>query len=446
MYGGELSTKPLFVCEIIPWRLTWAVSQASPSFAFRDMSELVGGLAAFDTLQNVSVAVPAPDALSLGPPCKDFTGKNNKQKELANCVEENVGVSGSAIHVIKNFIGHNQPMLVILEQVAGADRQFSSLKATNWQNIIELVHSQGYVVRDMTLAALNHLPQRRTRKYLVAVHKAVYDERLKKLFPHDDHRRPLEACLDECQSLIGTCESARLPEDLVFGVSDFLLAEDHDLLLVEFDLVRNKAVLRLGQNPESLRVERRKAGKKRKLSSLIAEDVDEDIESEADGEDVVGLAPWIATHEREYEKAGLTYSPAHQNPLAEAYRGNPWYEHLTPRYQECILFWDEVAPVADADPESFLDLHPVACAQLLSCSLACWLPLCCLLACWFDCTPACMLVAFVLPARSCFRVRLHVGCFSAVRLHVGCFRVLACRVLCLPVVLACRRCEIIVNC
>ena len=86
------------------------------------MSELVGGVAAFDLLSNISVPVPAPDVLSVGPPCKDFTGKNNKQKEMAQCVEDNVGVSETAIHDIKNFLGEYRPLLLILEQVAGADR------------------------------------------------------------------------------------------------------------------------------------------------------------------------------------------------------------------------------------------------------------------------------------------------------------------------------------
>ena len=330
------------------------------------MSELVGGVAAFDTLSNISVPVPAPDVLSVGPPCKDFTGKNNKQKEMAQCVEDNVGVSGTAIHDIKNFLGEYRPLLLILEQVAGADRQFSaSSSITSWEQIMQIVRSQGYKLRSMDLSARHHLPQRRLRKYLVAVHETGYAERQSKLLAHADHRRSLDVCLDECQALVCSIESARLPADLAFAVPDFLLDEDHEMIRRELAYVREKAHLQLEQNPESLRVARRRPGKKRKLSSLLADDADEDTEPDADGEDVVGgkLAPWTFVHQREYEKAGLCYAPSHENAMAVAYKGNPWYEHLTPRYQECILYWDEVAPVADADPESFLDLHPVARTQ-----------------------------------------------------------------------------------
>ena len=128
--------------------------------------------------------------------------------------------------------------------------------------------------------------------------------------------------------------------------------------------VRERACSRLQQKPESLRLARRKAGKKRKVSSLLAGDVDEDIESDVDEEVVGGVpAPWIKSHEQEYKKVKLKYSPAHENPMRDAYVGNPWYESLTPQYHECILYWDERDPVADADPESFLDLHPVAHTQ-----------------------------------------------------------------------------------
>ena len=75
------------------------------------------------------------------------------------------------------------------------------------------------------------------------------------------------------------------------------------------------------------------------------------------------LPPWMQLHKREYEKAGLKYLPAHENPMQEAYRGNAWYEHLTPRSQECILYWDEVAPISQAGTEYLFALHPVGCAN-----------------------------------------------------------------------------------
>ena len=113
--------------------------------------------------------------------------------------------------------------------------------------------------------------------------------------------------------------------------------------------------------PESWRLAQRRSDKKRKVSSLLAGDVDEDIESNRMSMKISPRsAPWIKSHKQEYTKVKLTYSPAHKNPMRDAYAGNPWYEALTPRYQERILYWDERAPVADADPESFLDLHPVA--------------------------------------------------------------------------------------
>ena len=348
------------------------MNQASPKHAFRDMSELVGGVAAIDTLENISVPVPAPDVLSVGPPCKDFTGKNNKQKDMAQCVEENVGVSGTAIHHIKTFLQDHRPLLLILEQVAGADRQFSENNATNWEQIMHIIRDQGYVLRSMDLSARNHIPQRRLRKYLAAVHATGYAERQRNVHVHADHRRSLDDCMAECEALVGTIESARLPGNLVFEVPDYLLDETHEIVQAELTSVRDKAVARLRQNPEILRLAKRKVGKKRKASCLLTDDVDEDIESDVDGHlgesrgeaDVGGrVAPWITLHEREYAKASLMYSPAHKNPMGEAYRGNPWYEHLTPRYQECILYWDEVSPVQDADPETFLDLHPVVHTQ-----------------------------------------------------------------------------------
>ena len=132
--------------------------------------------------------------------------------------------------------------------------------------------------------------------------------------------------------------------------------------------VRNMPCSRRQQRPETLRPARHEASKKRKLSSPLAEDVDEDNKSyvdshlgESKGEEVVGgtPAPWIASHEREYKKAGLVYSPAHVNPMCEACRRNSLYKHLTPQHQKCILYWDEMGIpwlAADAALGSFLEL------------------------------------------------------------------------------------------
>ena len=337
------------------------------------MSELVEGVAAFDTLNNISVPVPSPDVLSVGPPCKDFTGWT-KQQDMAQCVKDNVGVNGIAIHYIKKFLREHHPLLLILEHVSDADRKTSrdsEQYATNWEQILHIISDEGYVLRSMDLSAQNHIPQRHSRKYLVAVYKRGYAERQSKLLAHIDHRRSLDDCMDECKALVGTIESARLlPADLAFDVSDFLLDENHEIVQAELTSVCNRARhQRLAKRARRQRLAKRGVGKKRKASCLLTDDVDDDIESDVDGhlgesngEDDVGgsVFRWIAHHKREYEKALLVYFPAHENPMRKAYRGNPWYEHLTPRYQECILFWDEKLPVADARSETFLDLHPVA--------------------------------------------------------------------------------------
>ena len=60
------------------------------------------------------------------------------------------------------------------------------------------------------------------------------------------------------------------------------LASDCTLVALMLAYVRNMPCSRLRQRPESLQPARRKASKKRKLSSPLAEDVDEDLQSYVD--------------------------------------------------------------------------------------------------------------------------------------------------------------------
>ena len=87
---------------------------------------------------------------------------------------------------------------------------------------MHIIRSEGYVLRSMDLSARNHIPRQHLRKYLAAVHATGYAERQSKLVAHIDHRRSLDDCMDECEALVGSIESARLPADLAFDVSDFL--------------------------------------------------------------------------------------------------------------------------------------------------------------------------------------------------------------------------------
>ena len=174
------------------------------------------------------VAVPAPDALLVGPPCKDFSSNDNNQKHMAGCVDNNVGVSGAAVHVVKRFIEESHPMWLILEQVAGSDQKFEKHTLTNWDHIMQLVRDQGYNLRSMDATALTHVPQRRLRTYLVAIHEQSCAERVSKLVIHADQCRSLDQALDETQALVAAVERARLPPDLAFDGRFSVTRESQD--------------------------------------------------------------------------------------------------------------------------------------------------------------------------------------------------------------------------
>ena len=258
----------------------------------------------------------------------------------------------------------------------GLRSEVRDVHAHKLERIIDLIRGRGYNVRSMDLRAQNHIPQRRHRKYLFAVHEKSYSQRQSTLLIPARDRRSLDACLDEAQALVSNIEAARLPPDLAFDVDDFLLYDHHEMLQAALVQVGEKARLRREQDPESLRAAKRTKGKKRKLGEgEESYDVESDVEGDLGqpgGPDAdpaaMSPAPWIQTHQLEYEKAELKYLPAHENPMKEAYSDNPWYQHLTPRYQECILYWDEVAPTSQEGAESFLDLYPVARAYLVDMS------------------------------------------------------------------------------
>ena len=76
--------------------------------------------------------------------------------------------------------------------------------------------------------------------------------------------------------------------------------------------------------------------------------------------DVNGMVPmqWTFDHEGAFANAGLTYRPAHENELRHLYAGHAdiFYQSLVPRFQECVLYFDEKDPLPHvAEDEKLTD-------------------------------------------------------------------------------------------
>ena len=55
---------------------------------------------------------------------------------------------------------------------------------------------------------------------------------------------------------------------------------------------------------------------------------------------------WVLDHMECYQRSELDYKPSHENPLRFAYDSAEFYRALTPRFAECVLYYDEKEPLS----------------------------------------------------------------------------------------------------
>lgn len=64
---------------------------------------------------------------------------------------------------------------------------------------------------------------------------------------------------------------------------------------------------------------------------------------------------FVKHHKEVYAKAGLVHIESHLNPYNVSYMHNAFYTSLMPRFQECLLYFDEVVPLRVV-PETLFDM------------------------------------------------------------------------------------------
>ncbi|KAI9034633.1 hypothetical protein DFJ74DRAFT_25365 [Hyaloraphidium curvatum] len=113
-FGILFKFESVFSCEIEPFKQAYIERNFKPPILFRDVKEL--GRDEAHTAYGALVAVPGDiDILVAGTSCVDFSGLNNKQKNL-----QEMGESGSTFFGMLRYVKKHLPPIVILENVCGA--------------------------------------------------------------------------------------------------------------------------------------------------------------------------------------------------------------------------------------------------------------------------------------------------------------------------------------
>ena len=336
--------------ESVQWKAHWAQQQSSPGACFGQFSTLLEGQAkqwnhaGSSKYQTVLTPVDPGNVLLLGPPCKDLTRKNNAHKAKSSCVSEGTGASGSAMHAVRDFLKIHAPLIVLLEQVKGCMVRYNS-QPSNYDQIVEILESAGYMVRTPELNSSLWVPQHRARLYFTAIHIEKYSNAM----PGENLLERMDEYMTLCNEMSA---SQGLPAERALTLDDFIMPLEHPSCQSAYEQVVRKASkidAAIAADPCAFRAGR---GKKRHL----ADDSDDEGDVIADSS---SPTPWPEIHQREYERAGLEYKPCTQNEFSILYQNNAFYRSLPPRCRECVLFFDQTRPMTEIDAERYpsIDLH-----------------------------------------------------------------------------------------
>ncbi|EMC95652.1 hypothetical protein BAUCODRAFT_24680 [Baudoinia panamericana UAMH 10762] len=162
MGQGRINVEHVFSAEIVPYKQAYIERNFAPPVIFRDITEFPK---AFESEKPTATTaygsrVPIPtgiDILILGTSCVDYSGLNNKQKDI-----DDGGESGRTWYGALAYCKACRPSIIIFENVVSAkwDRMLSHYTDLNYECACVIVDTKDY-----------YIPQTRQRGYMVCFDK-----------------------------------------------------------------------------------------------------------------------------------------------------------------------------------------------------------------------------------------------------------------------------------
>ena len=166
--GVEIYLDHAWSCEWVRWKREWIWRNFAPRRIFVDAADLCQLDGAYDDVSGSKQVVETVGVLIAGFSCKDASLLNVHHKARKECIKSGEGTTGSTFRYVINVVKLQQPLLVILENVAGLTNQGDS-GMSNLDYVKEAFAAIGYsFVWRVFNAADAGAPSTRRRLYMTA--------------------------------------------------------------------------------------------------------------------------------------------------------------------------------------------------------------------------------------------------------------------------------------
>ena len=166
--GLEVCLDHAWSCEFVRWKREWIWRNFAPRKIFIDAADLCQHGGAYDDVSGSQQRVDTVSVLIAGFSCKDASMLNVHHKKRKDCIKSGEGTTGSTFSYLLNVVKQQQPLLVILENVASLNNPGENGQS-NLDYVKEAFAAIGYeFVWRIFDAADVGAPSRRRRLYMTA--------------------------------------------------------------------------------------------------------------------------------------------------------------------------------------------------------------------------------------------------------------------------------------
>ncbi|CAJ1341861.1 unnamed protein product [Effrenium voratum] len=160
----QLQLQHRFACDIGQASRRFIAQNSQPTLLFRNL--LDRGETGF--CLNAQRELPVPSDLDIyvaGFPCKDFSLLNSNRP----CLQ---GPHAATFHGVVNYIKRHEPRTFLLENVQGLTMKKRGQQQAPIEEVMDILRALPYEVRGWRVNSMDyHLPQNRTRVYIVGVRR-----------------------------------------------------------------------------------------------------------------------------------------------------------------------------------------------------------------------------------------------------------------------------------
>ena len=166
--GVEVCLDHAWSCEFVRWKREWIWRNFAPRRIFVDAADLSSQDGAYDDVSGCKQPVEIVGVLIAGFSCKDASTLNVHHRDRKDCIKSGAGTTGSTFRFLLDVVKKQQPLLVILENVASLNAP-ADCGRSNLDFVIEAFADIGYkLVWRIFDAADAGAPGRRRRIYMTA--------------------------------------------------------------------------------------------------------------------------------------------------------------------------------------------------------------------------------------------------------------------------------------